>query len=306
MKFGLKRPSRKQRQLLIPRVELKNHNGQFEIMGLGVWHSYWRDPYHLLLTIPWTGFLILIVCSYLMTNTLFAFAFLAGGNCIANARPGSFSDNFFFSVQTLATIGYGSMYPKTLYANIVVIVEVMVGLVAIAMMTGLSYARFSQPIARVLFSRVALVLPYNGVPTLTFRTANQRLNIILEAQMRAYLMRDEVTMEGQFIRRIHDLKLLRDETPGFALTWLAMHVVDKSSPFYGVTPESLIQTNAMLVVSLSGIDETVNQTVHARYTYGSDEILWNYQFVDIIHHTDDGHRYIDYNHFHDIVPLKDV
>ncbi|MBN3958223.1 ion channel [Nostoc sp. NMS8] len=303
MKFRLKRLSRKKRQHLIPPIQIHVQDGKFEIMGMGAWHSYWRDPYHLLLTIPWIGFIILICTFYITINALFALAYLIGGDCIANARPGSFLDVFFFSVQTLASIGYGAMYPKTTYANIIVTIEAMIGLVGIAVMTGLAFARFSRPTARVVFSRVAVITPHNAMPTLIFRSANKRRNIILEAQMRVYLMRDEVTLEGQFIRRFHDLKLLTNQTPSFTLSWSVMHVIDEFSPLYGMTPESLTQTNTILIVSLSGLDETVSQVVHARHTYGANEILWNSQFADIFHHTPDGHRYIDYNRFHDVLPL---
>lgn len=304
MKFHLQKLVRKQRQRSQPIIHLKYRNGNFEIMGLGVWHSYWRDPYHLLLTIPWTGFVLLIFGFYVAINTLFAIAYLLGGDCIANARPGSFYDAFFFSVQTLASIGYGAMYPKTTYANIIVTIEAIIGVMGIAVMTGLAFARFSRPTARVMFSRVAVILPHDGVPTLMFRSANQRRNSILEAQMRVYLMRDEITAEGEFMRRIYDLKLVRQQTPGFALTWSVMHIIDESSPLYGMTPESLSETNCLLMISLTGIDETVSQVVHARHSYGANDILWNSRFVDILHHTGDGHRYIDYKHFHDVLPLE--
>jgi inward rectifier potassium channel len=270
---------------------------------MGAWHSYWRDPYHLLLTVPWTGFLAIITLGYVATNALFALAYLLAGDGIANAQPGSFPDAFFFSVQTLASIGYGAMYPKTLYTNIIVSIEAMVGLMGIAVMTGLVFARFSRPTARVLFSQVAVIAPHEGVPTLAFRAANQRRNQILEAQLRVYLMRDEITSEGHFIRRIHDLKLLRHQTPSFSLTWLVMHPIDEHSPLFGMTAESLIDTKTMLVASLSGIDETVAQNVQARYTYYASDILWNTRFVDVISHTSDGHRYIDYNRFHDVYPI---
>ncbi|MBD2449799.1 ATP-sensitive inward rectifier potassium channel 10 [Nostoc sp. FACHB-152] len=304
MKLLFKTLVRKQRQRSQPIIHLKFHNGNFEIMGLGVWHSYWRDPYHLLLTVPWTGFVLLICIFYIAINALFALAYLLGGDCIANARPGSFVDVFFFSVQTLASIGYGAMYPKTNYANFIVTIEAIIGVMGIAVMTGLAFARFSRPTARVLFSRVAVIVPYEGAPTLMFRTANQRRNLILEAQMRVYLMRDEITAEGQFMRRISDLKLVRQQTPGFALSWSVMHIIDESSPLYGMTPESLNQTNSLLMISLTGIDETVSQVVHARHSYSANDILWNNRFVDILHHAGNGHRYIDYKHFHDVVPLE--
>jgi inward rectifier potassium channel len=306
MRFRLTRPTKNQLQRLQPRVHIKIRDGQFEILGLGAWYSYWRDPYHLLLTIPWTGFLVIIALIYVFINTIFAIAYLVGGDCIANATPGSFLDFFFFSVQTLASIGYGAMYPKTTYAHTIVTVEAMVALVGIAVMTGLAFARFSRPTARVIFSRVAVITPQDGMPTLIFRTANQRRNLILEAQMRVYLMRDEVTAEGQAMRRFHDIKLIRHQTPSFTLSWVAMHVIDQSSPLYGMSAESLIQTNSTLVVSVSGIDETVAQVVHARHQYSAKEILWNYRFVDIMHQTKDGHRYIDYQHFHDVLSLDTV
>jgi inward rectifier potassium channel len=306
MKFRVKRLSRKQKQRLLPRIDIHVRDGKFEIMGMGIWYYYWRDPYHLLLTIPWPGFLILICLSYITINALFAIAYLLGGDCIANARPGSFLDVFFFSVQTLASIGYGAMYPKTTYANIIVTIEAMIGLVGIAVMTGLAFARFSRPTARVMFSRVAVITPHDNKPTLMFRTANQRRNMILEAQLRVYLMRDEITAEGQFMRRIYDLKLLRNQTPSFSLSWSVVHVIDEFSPLYGMTAESLIQTNSMLMISLSGIDETVTQVVHARHSYSAHEILWNNRFVDIFHETPDGHRYIDYNRFHDVLPLDEM
>ncbi|OUL19917.1 ion channel [Nostoc sp. 106C] len=306
MRFRLQKLFRKHKPHRSQRVCIKVRDGQFHIVGLGAWYSYWRDPYHLLLTIPWTGFLLLAGVGYIATNAIFALAYLAGGNCIENARPGSFLDVFFFSVQTLASIGYGALYPKTLYANIVVTIEAMAGLMGIAVTTGLAFARFSRPTARVLFSRVAVITPHDGEPTLMFRTANQRRNLILEAQMRVYMMRDEMTLEGDYIRRIYDLKLRRNQSPSFTLTWLAMHTIDEYSPLFGMTAESLVQSNTTLVISVSGIDETVAQVVHARHTYGATQILWNYQFVNIMHDTEDGNRYIDYQSFHDVLSLDEV
>jgi inward rectifier potassium channel len=283
------------------RVHIKVNDGRFEIVGIGAWYSYWRDPYHLLLTIPWIGFLAVIASLYLGTNLLFTLAYVAGGNSVANAK--SFLDVYFFSVQTLASIGYGAMYPQTLYANIIVTIEAMTSLVSIAVMTGLAFARFSRPTARVVFSQVATVAPHEGIPTLIFRAANQRRNQILEAQMHVYFMRDEVTAEGQAMRKIYDLQMIRSQTPSFTLSWAAMHAIDQSSPLYGISPESLVKTNSSIVISLSGIDETVAQVVYARHIYAAQDILFNTRFVDIIHRTPDGHRYIDYKNFHDVVPL---
>ena len=294
----------KKRRRPPPPVRIEKRDGRLTIVGMGAWHSYWRDPYHLLLTIPWSGFLALTTLGYFATNALFALIYLAGGDCIANARHGSFSDAFFFSVQTMDTIGYGAMYPRTFYANMVVTLEALIGLLGVAMGTGLAFARFSRPTARVTFSSVAVIAPYNGVPTLMFRTANQRRNQILEAQLRVRLVRDEISQEGHFMRRFHDLKLLRSQNPIFSLTWTAMHQIDEHSPLYGVTAQMLAEAETMLVISLTGIDETVSQTIYARHTFVAHEILWNVRFVDIVSRSKDGERSIDYTRFHDVMPVQ--
>jgi inward rectifier potassium channel len=287
-----------------PVVHIKIRDGRFSIVGLGAWHSYWRDPYHLLLTIPWTGFIAIISFLYFVANMLFALLYLLQPNGVTNTQPGSFSDAFFFSVQTLATIGYGVMAPQTFYTNTIVTIEAMAGLVGVALMTGLAFARFSRPTARVLFSQSVVIMPHDGIPTLMFRTANQRRNQILEAQMQVYLMRDEVSREGHAMRRFHDLRLLRRQTPSFTLSWTLMHPIDQDSPLYGMTPESLLQTNVTMIASLGGVDETVTQMIHARHTYVPQDIHWNHRFVDIFYDTPDGHRYLDYCHFHETQPLE--
>lgn len=294
----------KKKRRLAPLVRIVKQDGRFNIVGMDAWHSYWRDPYHLMLTIPWPWFLTLVSLGYVVTNALFALAYLAGGDGIQNARPGNFLDAFFFSVQTMASIGYGAMYPRTRYANALVVIEALVGLMGLAMGTGLMFARFSRPTARVIFSRVAVIASYDGVPTLMFRAANQRRNQILEAQMRVRLTRDEVSSEGQFMRRVYDLKLVRSQNPSFTLSWTAMHPIDEHSPLYGSTPESLALAETVLVITLSGLDETVAQTVHARHSYATHEILWNMRFADILVKMPDGQRYVDYNRFHDTVPVQ--
>lgn len=287
-----------------PIVRIKIGNGRFQTSGLGAWYTYWRDPYHLLLTVPWSGFLAIIVFAYLSINAFFAILYSLQPGGIAHAPSGSFVDTFFFSVQTVASIGYGTLYPQTLYTNIIMTLEAMTGLVGISVMTGLAFARFSRPTARVLFSRVAVITTYDGVPVLMFRSANRRRNQILEAQMQVYLMRDEINLEGQTMRRFHELRLLRHRNPTFTLSWTAIHPIDENSPLYGATLESLIQSRTTIVVSLNGVDETVAQAIHARHTYTVQDLLWNHRFVDIFYGTTDGDRYIDYNLFHETIPLE--
>jgi len=286
-------------------MRLVGKNGQFNlnIVRLGSSPLGFSDLYHWLQTLSWSGFFGRIALLYVLSNALFALVYLAGGDCIANAQPGDFKDAFFFSVQTMATIGYGAMYPRTSYANIVVAIEALFGLLGVAMVTGLAFARFSRPTAKVLFSRIAVITTQDGVPTLIYRTANQRYNQILEAQQRLTLVRDEVTAEGQFMRRFYDLNLVRSQTPIFALTWTVMHVIDESSPLYGMTIEDLVKHQVEIVVTMTGIDETVSQTIHARHSYLAGEILWNMRFVDILSKSPDGKRFVDYTRFHDVIPL---
>ncbi|MDJ0705651.1 MAG: ion channel [Leptolyngbyaceae cyanobacterium MO_188.B28] len=269
-----------------------------DIVRFGDPHSQWRDLYYHLLTMPWSGFIGLLALLYMAVNALFAVAYLLGGDCIASPNPGSFSDAFFFSVQTMASIGYGAMHPTTVYANWLVVMESFMGLLFIAMATGMIFSRFSLPTARILFSHVAVITHHNDVPTLMFRTANKRRNRILEAQLWVTLVRDEITPEGEYLRRFHDLSLIRSHTPLFALTWTAMHPIDANSPLYGETYESLSQSRAEIVVTITGIDETMSQTIHARHSFITDEILWNRKFVDILGWTREGRRAIDFNNFH--------
>lgn len=287
-----------------PKPRLVSRNGEMNIERRGVSRWHLSELYHWLLTLSWPGFFALITLLYILTNTLFATLYLAGGNCIANAQPGAFQDTFFFSVQTMATIGYGAMYPRTAYANFIVTIEALFGLLGVAMVTGLAFARFSRPTARVLFSNVAIITPFQGVPTLMYRTANQRYNQILEAKQRVTLVRDEVTAEGQFMRRFYDMQLVRSQTAIFALTWTVMHQIDENSPLYGVTPEDFVNQKIEIVVTLTGIDETVSQVVHARHSFVAEEILWNVRFVDILSKTPDGYRSVDYTRFHDVEPLN--
>ena len=258
------------------------------------------DLYHWLLIISWWHFLILLSLFYLAVNVAFAVAYLTTGGGIANADPTSFSDAFFFSVQSLSTIGYGAMYPQTIYAQIIVTFEVLVGMLLVAMATGLMFARFARPRARVLFSKVAVIYPFNGVPTLMFRVANQRDNRIIEARIQVSFLANEVSPEGIELRRFYNLCLLRSESPSFALSWLVMHPIDRSSPLWGETLESLAQCDASILIILTGLDETFSSTIHARYIYKVSDILWSKRFQDILHQTEDGDYYIDYKRFHKV------
>ncbi len=280
-------------------------DGSFNVRILGSFYSPWQDLYHFLLNMPWWGIMIMVFLLYIVTNCLFAVAYLIGGDNINNATPGAFRDAFFFSIQTISTIGYGAMSPKTLYADILVAIEALIGLLGVAMVMGLMFARFSRPTARVLFSKVAVIAPHNGVPTLMFRAANERMNRIIEAKMQLSLLRDEVTLEGQYIRRIYDLKLLRNSSAAFILGWLVMHPIDEHSPLQGLTRDDLFNMNASIIATMTGLDETLSQTIHARHGYSPDALVWNSQFVDLFTLGHDGQRYLDYRRFHEVIACED-
>ena len=286
------------------RLHIKVEDGLFSVQGLNKWYRNWQEPYHLMLTLPWWGFIVSVCCLYLGLNVVFAGLFLLGGNGILNGKPGSVEDAFFFSVQTFAGIGYGVMSPQTTYANIIMTIESIASLFSLALLTGISFARFSRPTAKVIFSKFAVIAPHNDLPTLMFRAGNQRRNQILEAQVTLYLSRDEVTTEGQQLRRFYQLSLSRAHTPTFSLPWTLMHPIDEHSPLYGFSAESLIASQSQIIAALSGMDETVSQNVHSRHTYGAHHIVLNHRLVDIIHIVDDRNRYIDFAHFHNIEPLE--
>lgn len=284
----------------LSRVRIHIEQGRFHILGLGAWYSYWRSPYYLMLTVPWQGFFAITVALYALSNALCAFLFLAGGEgTILNADPTSFADAFFFSVQTSAAIGYGVMSPGNAYGHLLVTLEAIISLLGIAVLTGLTYARFAKPTAKVLFSRSAVVTPFKGTPTLMFRAANERRNQILEAQMRVYITLDEHS-DGRMMRRFYELELLRDRNPSFVLTWTALHPINEHSPLYGLSHADLIRSSAAIIISITGIDQTVSQAIHTRHTYYSADLLWGRQFKDIIHELEDGDRYIDFADFHEV------
>lgn len=277
--------------------------GRTDIVRVGRRERRLGDLYHYLLVTSWPRFMLAVLVLYALVNAIFALAYLACGDGLENARPGNFWDAYFFSVQTLATIGYGKMAPQGLAANVVVTLEALSGMLGFALATGLVFAKFARPTARVLWSKVAVVTEFDGKRSLMFRMANERVNQIVEAQIRVVLARNETTPEGHRMRRFHDLALSRSRTTFFALTWTIIHVLDESSPLHGMTPESLDAQESEIIASVIGTDETFAQAVHARHSYVPSEIVWDARFVDVLSRTPDGRRQIDYSRFHDVEPV---
>jgi inward rectifier potassium channel len=289
-----------QRPTLVPRGDTP------PIVKVGLRARPLSDLYHFLMKTGWTTIFLLVVGGFLLVNVLFAAIYVwLGPGAIENARPGRFDDAFFFSVQTMATIGYGKLIPRTTAANVLVTLEALVGLIVVAMTTGIVFTRFARARARVLFSRCAVVTSYDGRPAFMFRMANERGNQIAEATLRATLLRSETLREGTTMRRQYDLQMVREHSIVFVLTWTAIHIIDDASPLRGATAASLAENEIEVVVSVTGYDETVSSQIHARHSYLPDEIHFGARMKDVLSVLPDGRRQIDYRRFHEVEPVPE-
>jgi inward rectifier potassium channel len=275
------------------------------VVKVGYSSAPWEDLYHWILTLSWPQFFLFVATAFLVINSLFGAVYTLIPGAITNLSPGDFEGAFFFSVQTLSTVGYGVMAPATRAGHILVTLEALTGMLSVALMTGITFAKFARPTSRVLFADKIALTPRAGVPHLMFRMANWRGNQMIDAQLRVIVLTTERTPEGETMRIPVELKLVRDRTSVFFLTWMPMHKIDESSLFHG--PDAIArlrEQRAEMFLTLTGYDETIGQTVHARTTYSLDDIVPNVRFADVLETAEDGTRIINYHHFHDVVPLE--
>ncbi|HEY8697474.1 MAG TPA: ion channel [Rhizomicrobium sp.] len=294
----------KEPQRLPTAVEILRDPKRRRVIVRGQDRSRWTDFYHAILTAPWWLFFVGLALAFVVTNIAFALLFLTDPNGIEHARRGSFWDHFLFSVQTMGSINYSVMVPKSTFVNTVVVVEAFIGFLYLGIMTSLMFARLSRPSARVIFSNVAVITPFDGVPTLMFRAANQRGNQILDAAISVTLARQATTSEGITMRRFEELNLMRSRTQLFALSWTVMHRIDEASPLRGLSQDDLFNREMELIVLLRGTDDTLADIIYARHAYGPDDIVWNQRFVDVISVTPQGRRMVDLTKFHDTCPIS--
>lgn len=267
------------------RHRLLNKDGTFNVVRQGLGLAERLNPYHWLLTMSWPRFLALITAVFVLENALFAAAYLmCGPGALATpatgAPEGPFLQAFYFSVETFATIGYGAVYPVGVAANTLMTVESIISLIGIAIVTGLMFARFSRPVARIRFSKNALIAPYRGFNAFEFRLANVRNSQMVQLEAKVLLSRFE-THSGKTTRQFRDLPLERRTVVFFPLSWTIVHPIDETSPLFGVTKEQLAQSEAEFLVLLTGYDETFATTVHTRTSYRADEVLWGAKFENI-------------------------
>jgi inward rectifier potassium channel len=277
--------------------------GAREISTEGIARPIFQDLYHYFMTVSWPQLFGTFAAFFLGFDLLFGFLYHLIPDCIANLNPPGFAGAFFFSVETLATVGYGDMHPQTLYGHVVAMIEIFIGLMSLALITGIMFARFSRPRARFLFTNNVVVRPIDGKLTLVIRAANLRQNVVQDASAKLRMLRDEITRENFPIRRVIDLPLLRSQHPMFVLGWTIMHVIDESSPLISETAESLKNSGASFVLSVSGTDETTGQQLMSRAEYSHSDVRWNAAFRDILEESEDGTLRLDYGKFNDIVPL---
>jgi inward rectifier potassium channel len=278
-------------------------SGQIEFLKLNTERWDWRDFYQWLLALSWPQFVAFVGGVYLALNLFFASLFVFGGNCIAGIRTGDFRDAFFFSVQTLGTVGYGHLYPRSLYGNMIATIEIMSGLFLLAVMTSLTFVRFSRPIARIVFSRAIVIAPLNGKPTLMVRIGNLRHRQLVEAEFRILFNRDEPLAEGGDFRYFYNLKLQFDRLPTFPAALTLRHVIDEHSPLYGMTPEAFEAARVVLVASVVGIDPVIPASVQTQMDYTWRDIRFDERFVEIYTDHGDGRLIVDYGRLHETEPV---
>ena len=288
---------------------LLNQDGSFntERRGLGVLGAL--SLYNTLLTMSWPAFILLLGMAYLLINASFALVYtLCGVGALQGAAGPLFAEQFtqafFFSVHTLSTVGYGHIVPSNLYANAVMTLESMTGLLGLALATGLVFARFSRPTAKVVFSRNAVIAPYRDGRAFEFRIANKRKNEIIDLEAKVMFSQMEES-RGRLVRRFYPLELEREKVGFFTLSWTIVHPIDESSPFWEMTQEDCTSADVEILVLLTGVEETFSQTVHARSSYKPDEILWNARFEDVFNYAPgQGPVSIDVSRIHNVERLE--
>jgi inward rectifier potassium channel len=279
--------------------------GRLEFRQLNVGTREWRDVYHWLLSRSWPRFAAFVLGVYLAVNVGFAALYLLGSPCIAGMPPRSFTDAFFFSVETLATVGYGHMYPDSIYGHLIATLEIMTGMFGLAVITGIIFVRFSRPSARLQYSRPLVVCPFDGKPALMFRVANLRHHAMVESEFRIMLIRLEPESAEPAVRRFYSLRLQFDHVILFPAAITIRHIIDESSPLHGVTARDLERSDARFLVSVVCVDTVIPAPVHSQYSYTWREVLFNRRFVEIYNDVDTDIYEVDYARISETEPVSE-
>jgi inward rectifier potassium channel len=273
--------------------------GDREIIAEGLQLNFWADLSHRCMTASWPAFIGGAALVFIAFNAVFAAFYWIGDQPVSNVPGSAYIDYLYFSIETLSTAGYGDMHPQTHYGHFIATVELFTGIFSMSLMTGLIFARFSRPNARLLFAKHPVVSNHDGKPTLMVRFANERHNIIGNATAKLWLLQNAVSKEGQSLRRFCELPLMRNEHPALALSWTLYHVLDEESPLYGLNADDFGALGVSLVVVVTGYDVIAAQTVHARKSYDHTDIRFGQRYADILDTSEDGRLRIDYGRFHE-------
>src|ERR1700731_212211 len=284
-----------------PNARVVRLGGREIIVAEGQRLRFWADIRHRSMTASWPSFIAGAALVFVVFNAIFALFYWIGDQPIANVPGGAYVDYLYFSIETLSTAGYGDMHPQTHYGHFVAATELFTGIFSMSLMTGLIFARFSRPNARLLFAAHPVISSHEGKPTLMVRFANERHNIIGNATAKLWLLKNVQSTEGQSLRRFYELPLVRNEHPALALSWTLYHILDEQSPLYGLDADDLVASKVSLVVVVSGYDVVAAQTVHARKSYDNRDIRFGQRYADILDVTDEGRLRIDYGKFHETV-----
>jgi inward rectifier potassium channel len=287
-----------------PHRPIATRSGRTEFLKINAAVSGWRDSYHWVLSLTWPRFALFLASSYVVINLIFGALYAARPGCIADLEPGSFPYAFFFSVETLATVGYGHNYPATVYGHLVVTFEIFLGMIWIAVITGLIFVRFARPTARIVFSNCLLIAPHDGRLSLMFRVANLRHTSMAEAEFRILYSRDEHVLEGEDIRRFYYLKVYPDRMISFPAALTIRHTIDESSPLYGVTAERLEKEDAFFLASTVSLELVMAASVQSQQDYDLDDIRFGERFVDVYSELPDGRFSVDYGRLHETEPVR--
>jgi len=276
--------------------------GGREVITEGLHLNFWADISHRCMTASWPAFIGGAALVFVAFNAFFATFYWIGDQPISNVPDGAYIDYLYFSIETLSTAGYGDMHPQTHYGHFIATVELFTGIFSMSLMTGFIFARFSRPSARLLFADNPVISSHDGEPALMIRLANERHNIISNANARLWLFKNIVSKEGRSFRRFYELPLLRNESPALALSWTLFHIIDEASPLHGLGADDLESVQASLVIVVSGYDVVAAQTVHARKSYEHPDIRFGHRYAQILDTAEDGRVRVDYGRFHDTLP----
>lgn len=276
--------------------------GTYTLSKRGVARHDWADPYRLAVALTWPQFILALLGFYLAVNLVFSTLYFVVPGSVANAKPGSLLDTYFFSVETLATVGYGEMYPATRYGHTVAAVEIVCGVAITAILTGLIFVRFSRPRAKFLFADHPVITTHNGQSTLMLRVGNGRASTLSDASAKISVLLAEQSIEGTRFRRTHVLKLIRSEIPVFPLSWTLMHKVDETSPLHGLTEATFDAADTRLFVSLEARDPALATLVHDGRQYGPGDVRFGMKYVDMIEDDDAGRPVADMDRISDTEP----